>query len=282
MTSAASETGAKPATAARIYDYFLGGTHNFPADRAAAQAVMKMIPTVQASARANRAFLQRAVRCVADAGVRQFLDIGSGIPTQGNVHEVADGVIDAARIVYVDVDPVAVSESLDILEGSNSRALAVWGDLRDPQPILDNSKVRGLIDFTQPVALLLVATLHFLADDVAYGAVRRLVGALAPGSFLVISHAIVPEEVAGSDAMRDDFRQRGESTSTVYRQSTATPMRSRSQSEVARFFEGLEVLEPGLTWVPLWRPEATDPADFADNPMLSGLLAGAGRLPKNG
>lgn len=280
MTRAAGETGAKPATAARIYDFFLGGTHNFPADRAAAQAIIQMVPTVQASARANRAFLQRAVRCVAREGVRQFVDIGSGIPTQGNVHEVADGVIDNARVVYVDIDPVAVSEGMEILEG-NDRAVAVWGDLRDPQPILADPKLRGVINLAQPVALLLVACLHFLPDDAAYDSVARLVGALAPGSFVVISHAIVPEEVAGTDATRHDFRQRGESTKTVYQQSTATPVRARSRSEVARFFEGLELLVPGLAWAPQWRPEPTDPLDFADNPMLSGLLTGVGRLPTN-
>ncbi|HEY2792973.1 MAG TPA: SAM-dependent methyltransferase, partial [Micromonosporaceae bacterium] len=153
----------KAATAARIYDYFIGGTHNFPADRAAAQEAIRRAPTIPAISRANRAFLRRAVRFAAEAGIRQFLDIGSGIPTEGNVHEIAQSIAADSRVVYVDIDPVAVAESLAILEG-NDRATAIRGDLRDAAAILSAPEV-GALDFGRPVAVLLCAVLHFMPDD---------------------------------------------------------------------------------------------------------------------
>jgi Protein of unknown function (DUF574). len=264
-------TEAKPATAARIYDYHLGGTHNFPADREAAMAVAAMFPQVPLLAKANRAFLQRAVRYVLGQGVRQFLDIGSGIPTQGNVHEVVDAAIDDGRVVYVDIDPVAVAESLDLLEG-NPRATAVQGDVRNPRAILDNPQVRALIDFNQPVGLLLVAVLHFVPDDSAYDAVSTLVGALPSGSYLIISHAvedeIKPEDEPNIDTMK-----------SVYKQRTTTPLTLRTRAGVNRFFDGLELVEPGLVWVPEWRPEPTDPQDFVANPAGSAGLVGVARVP---
>jgi O-methyltransferase involved in polyketide biosynthesis len=270
VTDVVDAGGSKPATAARIYDFHLGGTHNFPADREAGMAVAKMFPLVSVIARTNRAFLQRAVRYAASQGVRQFLDLGAGIPTQGNVHEVIDGLIDDPKVVYVDIDPVAVSESLDLLQG-NASATAVWGDVRDPQPILDNPQVRALIDFNQPVALLLVGVLHFVPDEIAYDAVQRLVGALAPGSLLIISHA-------AADAQ--DFDQDNLDTmKDIYRQRTATPLHLRTRDEVARFFEGLEVAEPGLTWVSSWRPEPTDPQDLVETPRLSAGHVAVARLP---
>src|SRR5688572_15286219 len=146
----------KPATAARIYDYYLGGVHNFSADRAAAQQVTSVFPFIPTAARANRAFLGRAVRVLVAAGVRQFLDIGSGIPTVGNVHEIAQAVAPDARVAYVDIDPVAVSEGQELLAG-NDRAVALLGDLRDPQAVLAHPGVRRLLDFGQPTALLLAA-----------------------------------------------------------------------------------------------------------------------------
>src|SRR5258706_11739119 len=140
LTTTANEDGPKPATAARIYDYFLGGTHNFPADREAAQMLLQAAPTLPAIARVNRAFLRRSVRFLLDAGVRQFLHIGSGIPTTGNVHEVARGVPDTC-VVYVDIDPVAVAEGLEILDG-NDRATAIRGDLKAAQVIMGHPEVR--------------------------------------------------------------------------------------------------------------------------------------------
>jgi hypothetical protein len=262
---------AKPATAARIYDYHLGGTHNFPADREAAMAIAAMFPQVPLLAKANRAFLHRALRFVMGQGIRQFLDIGSGIPTQGNVHEVVDAAIDDGRVVYVDIDPVAVAESLDLLAG-HPRATAVQGDLRDPRPILDNPQVRALIDFNQPLALLLVAVLHFVPDESAYDAVATLVGALPSGSYLIISHAVEPEENQIDAAVVDH-------TKAIYKQRTATPLTLRTRAGVSRFFDGLELVEPGLVWVPEWRPEPTDPQDFVANPAGSAGLVGVARIP---
>lgn len=264
-------TEAKPATAARIYDYHLGGTHNFPADREAAMTVAAMFPQVPLLAQANRAFMKRAIRFTLGQGIRQFLDIGSGIPTQGNVHEVVDEVIDNGRVVYVDLDPVAVSESLDLLEG-NPRATAVQGDMREPQGIIDNPQVKALVDFNEPVALLLVAVLHFVPDEIAYDAVARSVAALPSGSYVVISHAAQDEEQQLDTSNIDTMK-------TIYKQRTATPLSLRTRTEVTRFFDGLELVEPGVVWVPQWRPEPTDPQDFVSNPPASAGLVGVARVP---
>jgi hypothetical protein len=267
VTSTTSAEESRPAaTAARIYDYILGGTHNFPADRAAAAEVIRAVPFARAVARSNRAFLGRAVRYLNECGVRQFLDIGSGIPTVGNVHEVA---APDAKVVYVDIDPVAVSESREILAG-HPGATAIRGDLRQPDAVLAHPEVAGLISFDEPVGLLLVTVLHFIGDDAeAYAAVDRLVSALAPGSFLVISHGSLPPQAPiGADA---------EATEEVYRTRTATPVRGRTEAEIARFFHRFEQVEPGLVWVPSWRPAPGDPIDFADNPAGCAVLAGVGR-----
>jgi SAM-dependent methyltransferase len=266
LTTTANEDGPKPATAARIYDYFLGGTHNFPADREAAQMLLQAAPTLPAIARVNRAFLRRSVRFLLDAGVRQFLDIGSGIPTTGNVHEVARGVPDA-RVVYVDIDPVAVAEGLDILDG-NDGATAIGGDLRAAQAILEHPEVRRLLSFDEPVGLLLVSMLHFL-DDAVYAEVERLVAASAPGSYLAISHAAPTEQAIIPASMQ--------TAQSVYRSSTATPLNLRDRAGVERFFAGLDLVEPGLVWVPQWHPATDDPADFADSPAESAILAGVAR-----
>jgi hypothetical protein len=264
-------TEAKPATAARIYDYHLGGTHNFPADREAAMTVAALFPQVPLLAKANRAFLQRAVRFTLGQGIRQFLDIGSGIPTQGNVHEVVESITDDGRVVYVDLDPMAVAESLDLLEGS-PRATAIQGDLRTPATILDNPQLHALIDFQQPVAMLLVAVLHFVPDELAYQAVETLVDVLPSGSYLVISHAIEEEGQRLDSASVATMK-------AVYRQRTATPLSLRTRAGVNRFLEGLELVEPGLVWVPQWRPEPSDPPDFVANPSASAGLVGVARIP---
>jgi hypothetical protein len=270
VAGVANDGGGKPATAARIYDYHLGGTHNFPADREAAAAMASMFPLAPALARSNRAFLRRAVRYIAGKGVRQFLDIGSGIPTEGNVHEIADTAIADARVAYVDIDPVAVSESLEILAG-NPAATAVRGDLRDPQAIIEHPQVRGLLDLGEPVGLLLLAVLHFIPEDpAAYDVVSQLVNALAPGSFLVISHASADEQVLDPDTM--------DSAQAIYQRRTATPFHLRSHTQVEQFFAGLDLVEPGVTWVPQWHPEPDDPPDFVDSPQRSAGLAGVARV----
>jgi SAM-dependent methyltransferase len=262
----------KPATAARMYDYYLGGIHNFAADRDAARKLIAMFPHIPMGARANRAFLRRAVRHLAGAGVRQFLDIGSGIPTEGNVHEVAQALAPDARVVYVDIDPVAVAESQELLDG-NDGATAIRGDLRSPPSILNHSAVRRLLDLTQPTALLLASVLHFVPDDAqARAVVARLVGALAPGSYLVISHAAAESFPTGPDLDPE--------VDGIYDRLTATSVKLRIRPDVEPFFGDVELVEPGLVWLNEWRPDPTEPAEeFAGASHLSGGWAGVGRKP---
>lgn len=261
----------KPATAARIYDYYLGGTYNFEADREAARAMTAMFPYIPAAAQANRAFLRRAVRHLTGLGVDQFLDIGSGLPTEGNVHEVAPD----ARVVYVDIDPDAVSESLEIL-GANDKVTAIRGDLREVPAILAHPQVRRLLDFDRPIGVLLLAVLHFLTDDdQADASVRRLVGAMAPGSHLVISHATNDFEADIVRATEDKL----DTARDIYNRQTATPLRLRGRSEISELFRGLEMVEPGLVWLPQWRPEPGDPQDFATEPYKSGFFVAVGQVP---
>jgi SAM-dependent methyltransferase len=271
MTRISGEARAA-ATAARIYDYHLGGTHNFPADREAAAVMLRMFPLISKMARTNRAFLRRAVQYVAaDAGIRQFLDIGSGIPTEGNVHEIVQRVAPEAKVVYVDIDPVAVAESLELLEG-NDRATAIRADLRQPQEILAHRQVRSMLDFDQPICLLLAAVLHFVPDDdLAHGAVNELRAALAPGSYVVMSHTTADETEYGNDDI--------DVAHELYRSRTATPVGLRSRSQFARFFSGLDLVEPGVVWSPQWRPAPDDPQDFVENPQHSANLAAVARVP---
>ncbi|GIF68741.1 hypothetical protein Ais01nite_67760 [Asanoa ishikariensis] len=271
MVEAPPDRGSKPATAARIYDYILGGTFNFPADQQAGQKMIEMFPMVRSAARDNRAFLRRAARHVANAGLTQFLDIGSGIPTEGNVHDVVQQVTPGAKVVYVDIDPVAVSESLDLLR-NNADATAINADLRDPKSILDHPQVRETIDFDRPVGLLLCAVLHFVPDDeVAFGVVRTLLEALPSGSHLVVSHGSIegmPERATQLEDAKD-----------LYKRNTSSQLFPRTRDEVTRFFEGLELASPGVVWVPQWRPDPADPSNFEDTPSQSASVGGVGRLP---
>lgn len=249
----------------RIYDYYLGGSHNFEVDREAARKAMEFMPGLPKIMQANRAFMRRAVNYAVSEGVTQFLDIGSGIPTFGNVHEVALGASAESRIVYVDHDPVAVAHSRAVLNG-NEQTTVVSADLRKPRQILDSPEVTGLLDLERPVALLLVAVLHFVEDeDDPQAAVAELRDALAPGSLVVVTHASyegvpVSEEQAGGAV-------------GVYR-NIRNPLIMRSREEIARFFEGYEMVEPGLVPMPHWRPES--PAEEEDAYAFSGF-AGVGR-----
>ncbi len=267
MDDRVQDVTSKPATAARIYDYYLGGIHNFPADREVARNVIEYFPFVPTAARDNRAFLGRAVRYLLDAGIRQFLDIGSGIPTEGNVHEIVQQFAPEARVVYVDIDPVAVSESLQILEG-NEHATAIIGDLCVPQSVLQHPTVQRLIDFRQPVGLLLAAVLHFIQDDAhAYSVIGELLRPLAPGSYLVASHTAAETFVA--------FIKQNPPPEDVYRRRTATPGTIRSRAEVERFFAGLELVDPGVTAVQDWRPGPGETTD--DTSFTGGLWVGVGQ-----
>ncbi|MGH3400559.1 MAG: SAM-dependent methyltransferase [Streptosporangiaceae bacterium] len=254
------------ANVARVYDYLLGGSHNFLADQDAGRAIASVQPNAREAARANRAFLGRAVRFLSQAGIRQFLDIGSGIPTQGNVHEVAQQADPGARVVYVDVDPVAIAHSKTILAGRENAAI-VGGDLRDPERILGHPGTRGLIDFSRPVGLLLVAVLHFIADaDDPRRLVATLRDALAPDSYLVLCH--------GTDEAKPAVAQ---ATEKVYNRSVATQVQLRSREEIARFFDGFELVEPGLAYLSRWRPDS--PADVPSDPGRHWGLVGVGRKP---
>ncbi|MET9802532.1 SAM-dependent methyltransferase [Streptomyces sp. NPDC006368] len=248
----------------RIYDYYLGGSHNFEVDREAARRAMEFMPGLPKIMQANRAFMRRAVRYAVSEGITQFLDIGSGIPTFGSVHEEAQGASPGARVVYVDHDPVAVAHSKAVLEG-NDDADVLAADLRKPRDILAAPEV-GLLDLERPVALLLVAVLHFLEDaDEPGRAVAELRDALAPGSLLILTHASyegipLPQERAGGAV-------------GVYRD-IRNPLVMRGRQEVARFFDGFELVEPGLVQMPEWRPEG--PLDQEDPYAFSGF-AGVGR-----
>lgn len=250
---------------ARIYDYYLGGSHNFETDREAARRAMEFMPGLPKVMQANRAFMRRAVRFAVDEGITQFLDVGSGIPTFGNVHEVAQAARPGARVVYVDHDPVAVTHSQAVL-ADNDDADVVAADLRKPHEILASPPLQRLIDLNRPVALLLVAILHFVEDsDDPYTAVAELRDALAPGSLLILTHAsyegipLPPERSEGAVDVYKGIRN---------------PLIMRSREEIARFFEGYDMVEPGLVPMARWRPQ-TAPED--EDPYAFSGFAGVGR-----
>jgi hypothetical protein len=255
------------ANVARVYDYLLGGSHNFLADQDVGRAIAAVEPNARAIGRANRAFLGRAVRFASGTGITQFLDIGSGIPTQGNVHEVAQQANPGARVLYADIDPVAIAHSKALLEG-NPDAAIVEGDLREPEKILARLPVSGLIDLTQPVALLLVAVLHFVTDaEDPWQVVATLRDALAPGSYLVLCH--------GTDEGKPAVAQAAEQ---VYNRGVSARLQMRSRAEILRFFEGFDLVDPGVVPIPRWRPGPGDePA--GDPGTFWGGLVGVARKP---
>jgi trans-aconitate methyltransferase len=239
---------------ARVYDYWLGGKDNFAADRQMGERTLQAYPNLVYSVRANRAFLARTVRFLAgEMGIRQFLDIGTGIPTANNTHEVAQRIAPEARIVYVDNDPVVLSHAKALLKSSPEGACAyIDADLRDPDTILAGAA--DTLDFSQPVAVMLIAVMHFVGDDAQAGAiVNRLMAACVPGSFVAMSHAASDIDAA---QMAEMVRRLNEST--------AEKTTLRDRAGVARLFEGLELVEPGLIRAAEWRPttelEAASPA----------------------
>ncbi|GAA4601797.1 SAM-dependent methyltransferase [Actinoplanes octamycinicus] len=250
-------------SAARVYDAFLGGRHNFAADRVVATRAVELVPDLPRIARANRAFLHRAVRYALSLGIDQFLDLGSGIPTEGNVHEVAQQIDPAARIAYVDIDPTAVLYAQDLLAG-NPHAVVVRGDLRDPETVLAGHPLREVLDLSRPVAVLMVAVLHFTPDSPGLtAALRGYRAAVAPGSLLAISHATS----SGTDP------HAVERVADLYNR-TGTPLALRSREQVAGLFEGWELVEPGLVYGPEWRPDPAEPV--VRDPARLLTLAGVG------
>jgi SAM-dependent methyltransferase len=249
---------------ARVYDYWLGGKDNFEADRRVAEQTMAAVPGIRESARNNRAFLGRAVRHLARLGVRQFLDLGTGIPSQGNTHEVAQAEAPDARVVYVDNDPIVMAHARALLTSTpEGRTAYIEADVREPRTILEHPDVLGTLDFDQPIALVMVAILmHISDDDDPGGLVKAYAQALPPGSFLVLSHLtldLVSKETAEDylEATRPQAMHR-------------TP---RTGEQIARYFDGFELVEPGLVAVSEWHdtPLFPDPAAW--------MYAGVGRKP---
>ncbi len=266
ITPHADDDLSKP-NIARIYDYAIGGYSNFAADRAATDAFVAVNPDGLLGARANRAFLRRAVAFCAQQGIDQFLDIGSGLPTVGNVHEVVQGIIPTAHVVYVDNDSVAVRYSQQILAEDNvSGVAAIEADLRDPTAILAHPRARRLLDRSRPIALILAAVLHFIPDDdAALGAVRDLTAALPAGSYMVISHATY--DGASAETLAQLAR--------LYTETTH-PLGMRSRAQLAPFFDGFEIIAPGIVFTPAWHPDGS-PSPFTNEPERAAVLAGVGR-----
>ena len=254
---------------ARRYDYLLGGKDNFEVDRANAEMLARAFPSARVTALENRKFLRRAVSMLAgQAGVRQFLDIGAGLPTSPNVHEVAQDIAPDSRVVYVDNDPMVLAHARALLTSSDEGVTAyVDADLREPDTILKNDDLLSTIDRSRPVALMLVAIMHFITDDMnPYGVVREYVDAMPPGSFLVMSNGTL-DFMAPVDAanLRAAFKRSGE------------PAAPRTKAEFARFFDGLDLLEPGIVSVADWRPE-DDPGKRA-KPADAAVYAAVARIP---
>jgi S-adenosyl methyltransferase len=267
MTSRAWAVNASVPNIARMYDYWLGGKDNFAADRVAAGGLAAAVPEVPVLARENREFVGRAVRFCAGAGVTQFLDIGSGLPTMENVHEAAGRVMDKARVVYVDNDPVVVSHARALL--ATERTRAVRGDLSQPGEVMAAAQATGLIDFTLPVAVLLAAVLHYVPDEAdPAGCVAAFRDAMAPGSYLVLSHAqLAPGHVEGTEPTSGTGREIAAAYGGAPRGNG-----TRTREEIAAFFGGMTLAEPGLTEVWAWRP--TTPVTV--HPGVLTVLGGIG------
>jgi SAM-dependent methyltransferase len=254
---------------ARVYDYWLGGKDNFAADRRAGDQVAQQAPWVVAGARANRAFLRRAVTHLARLGVDQYLDIGSGLPTAANVHQIAARHRPGARVAYLDNDPVVLAHARALL-ARDRHTIAERGDARDPQAILTNPTVRAHLDLTRPVAVLFVAVLHFLTpEDDPAGVVAAVRDALAPGSFIVISHVADLPDQQQTAGRAEATRKAADLYADL-----AAPFTLRAPDQLADLFTGLDLIDPGLVGVHAWRP----PRDRPLPPVP--VIGGVGALPR--
>jgi hypothetical protein len=254
---------------ARVYDYLLGGKDNFAADRAAAEAGLRANPNSRIPPRANRAFLGRAVRYLAgEAGISQFLDIGTGIPTSPNVHEVAQEVEPAARIVYVDNDPIVLTQARALLTtGPQGRTAYIDADLRDIDAILGSAELQRTLDLRRPVGLLLIAVMHFIPDeDDPWALAARLLAALPSGSYLALSHLTGDFDPAAWAGVVE-----------VYRRSGVT-MKVRPKPDIERFFAGLDLIDPGVVSLPRWRPDPSDVGNPPSDAAVS-VYGGVARKP---
>ncbi|MEV0318257.1 SAM-dependent methyltransferase [Streptomyces sp. NPDC050658] len=264
--SAASMIDTSKPHPARVYDWFLGGKDNYPVDEELGRQIESLEPQTKYCAQHNRWFMQRATRRLAgEGGIRQFLDIGTGIPTEPNLHRIAQSAAPEARVVYVDNDPIVLAHAAALLTGTSEGATEfLQVDAREPDKILEQAE--GVLDFTRPIALSLIALLHFIGDeDGAHDVVRTLVDALAPGSHLVLSQ------------MAGDFDpERTRQAVEMYKAGGVT-LAPRSRAEVERFFEGFELLDPGIVWLPQWHPELG--VDEVRNGTPVPLYAGVGRKP---
>ncbi|WP_230988425.1 SAM-dependent methyltransferase [Streptomyces cacaoi] len=268
---AASGDAGKPHVA-RMYDYYLGGKTHYEVDVRAAEAAVATLPQIVPAARANRDFMIRATRTLtAEYGIRQFLGIGSGIPTQPNLHQVAQGVAPESRVVYTDNDPIVLQYAQALLHSTpEGRTAYLQADVREPRAILDAEELRGTLDLEQPVALSVNALLHFVPEDwKPYEIVSALLEELAPGSFLCLSHGI-------ADVPDEELSARLGDVSGIY-QRGGTPITPRTRAQVARFFDGLELLEPGITMVQAWRPDPEAAATLPPEQLT--MYAGVARKP---
>lgn len=261
----------KPSVA-RVYDWMLGGKDNFAVDRQVAQLALQVTPDGPEAGRGNRAFLRRVVRYLAgEVGIRQFLDIGSGLPTQGNVHQVAKEVTDGVHVVYVDNDPMVLAHGRALLEEADT-ATVIHADIRNPDELLDAPEVRQFIDFEQPVALLLLGILHHLADDEDPGGLAATYyDKLSPGSYVAISHFCDPGERA------PDASRKAREVQKIFNETLGTG-RWRTHEEITAFFGGLELLEPGLVPFPEWRPDSGEAASEQTDTYHT-FIGGVARKP---
>ena len=253
------------AHSARVYDYLLGGKDNYAVDRNAAQAIMRLWPAVRIAALANRSFMHRAARFMAEQGITQFLDIGTGIPTEPNLHQVVQRVTPAARVVYVDNDPLVLVHAAAFMDSDpRGRTTYLQADLRDPESILGSRELRDVLDTDRPIGLSMIALLHFVTDDdEARAVLGRLMAALAPGSFLALTH--------GSDEFDPERMQ---ALAEVYAAS-GFAYRFRGHAEIAALLDGLELVEPGIVQIQAWRPQRIRGAP-AEPPIDRRDIAGYG------
>ncbi|PAZ12961.1 methyltransferase [Streptomyces sp. SA15] len=251
---------------ARMYDWYLGGKDNYPVDEAMGRQMLALDPRVPVMARVNRAFMHRATRWLAEQGVRQFLDVGTGIPTEPNLHQVAQEIAPEARVVYCDNDPIVLAHAAALLRGTEEGATEyLQADVRDPEATLEGAK--KVLDFGRPVALSLIALLHFVSDeDGAQELVRRLLSELPSGSFLVVSHATA------------DFTPEESKAATEKLKAAGVTLALRSREEFTRFFDGLELVEPGVEVPHRWHPELGEPVPGQDTGVIPGYGA-VGRKP---